>query len=103
MFIFATSEMFYPITIRGEIRHKNVLFRHRFLVLFLLPRFMNRFKENFSGNVSAKKNKIVIQIENSKSCNISNARLNCIIHDLSHYPPLNGQFWKLKINKGLKI
>ena len=28
MFIFATSEMFYPITIRGEIRHKNVLFRH---------------------------------------------------------------------------
>ena len=31
------------------------------------------------------------------------ARLNCIIHDLSHYPPLNGQFWELKINKSLKI
>ena len=64
---------------------------------------MNRFKENFSGNFSAKKNKIAIRIENSRSCNISNASLNCIIHDLSHYPPLNGQFWKLKINKSLKI
>ena len=64
---------------------------------------MNRFKENFNGNFSAKKNKIVIQIENSKSCKFSNARLNCIIHDLSDYLPLNGQFWKLKINKSLKI
>ena len=40
MFNLATSEMFYPIIIRGEIWHKNVIFRHRFPVLFLLPRFI---------------------------------------------------------------
>ena len=44
MFYLATSKMFYPITIRGEIRNVlfrqyNVLFRNQVPVLLLLRRF----------------------------------------------------------------